>query len=291
MNRGLGNFPDMLRSITAGMIGLALVLSASQSAVADDGDSLPERIRKSGRLMIGTYPNYPPITYKDPHSMRLKGLDIDLGEAIAKQLGLKCEWQEIAFAQMLPSLKTGRVDMIMAFMADTKGRRKTFDFVDYLTSSAVVSVRMSDTRIERLDQLCGMRIGAARSTSWPADLERFSADNCARNGKPDIIVVGTEGSFDARMQLKMERIDGAIHGSEIIGYFEALQPGAYRTIGSPLPPRLVGIPFIRTPEGEALRDAVMGALDKLKETGVYMEILKRHGAQTGALELISMNGG
>ncbi|MEI8147101.1 MAG: transporter substrate-binding domain-containing protein, partial [Alphaproteobacteria bacterium] len=61
--------------------------------------SLPDRVRQAGRIVIATQPNYAPITFKDPATNRLTGFDIDLGEAIGKELGLRVEWQEIAFAQ------------------------------------------------------------------------------------------------------------------------------------------------------------------------------------------------
>src|SRR3546814_15813203 len=95
----------------------------------------PEKIKAAGKVVIATMPNYPPITYKDPATNTLKGFDIELGEAIAKEMGVKVEWQEIAFAQMLPSLQTGRVDLVMAGMSDLPTRRELQDFVDYLKRS------------------------------------------------------------------------------------------------------------------------------------------------------------
>lgn len=251
---------------------------------------LPERIAKSGRLVIGTYPNYPPITYKQPYSMKLSGFDIDLGEAIAHELGVRAEWSEIGFAQMLPSLKTGRIDMILAFMADTEKRRELFDFVDYLTSEAVVTVRSDDAANAELSTLCGKRIGAGRAGTWPGDLAKWSLEHCEAEGRPAIIVIGTEGSFDARMQLKMGRLDAAVHGSETLSYFEKLDPGLYVPIGSPFARRHVGIPFLKTDEGTALRDAVKAALDRLKANGTYEAIIAKYGVETGALETITING-
>ena len=67
---------------------------------------LPDRIKKAGKLVIATQANYPPIAYKDPESGELMGLDIELGAAIAKELGLKVEYQETSFAQVFSSLAT-----------------------------------------------------------------------------------------------------------------------------------------------------------------------------------------
>src|SRR3546814_11016408 len=90
----------------------------------------PEKIKAAGKVIIATMPNYPPITYKDPATNTLKGFDIELGEAIAKEMGVKVEWQEIAFDQMLPSLQNGRVDLVMDGKSDLPTRPALQGFVD-----------------------------------------------------------------------------------------------------------------------------------------------------------------
>ncbi len=251
---------------------------------------LPARIAERGRIVIGTHPNYPPITYKDPYSMQLTGFDIELGEAIARELGVTAEWSEISFAQMMPSLKTGRIDMILAFMADTENRRKSFDFVDYLRTTAVVTVRAADTRALTLETLCGKRAGASRSGTWTVDMAEWSRVNCEAKGMPAVAVLGTEGSFDARIQLKMGRIDAAIQGSETLAYCDKLDPGLFKPIGSPFGSKLAGIPFLKTGDGPALRDAVRAALERMLKSGTYAAIAIRNGVETGAIEAVTVNG-
>jgi polar amino acid transport system substrate-binding protein len=131
----------MLRTIIISAALLATVSAASAQAV-------PERVKAAGKLVIATNPNYAPITFKDPATNKLTGFDIELGEAIAAELGLKAEWQETAFAQMLPSLQTGCVDMVMAFMSDTPARRETADFVNYIRSGAQYYTQASRTDIK-----------------------------------------------------------------------------------------------------------------------------------------------
>ena len=176
---------------------------------------VPDRIKAAGKLVIATNPNYPPITYKDPATGNRTGFDIDLGEAIAKELGLTAEWQEIAFAQMLPSLQTGRVDMVMAWMSDTPQRREVADFVNYATSGAqFYTITAFKDQIAKPEDLCGKKVGASRSTTWPADIEAWSKANCIANGRAPVEPIGTEGSVDARTQLKTQRLQGAVQGSE-----------------------------------------------------------------------------
>jgi polar amino acid transport system substrate-binding protein len=159
---------------------IGVALASGLPAMAQE---LPARIKDAGKIVIATMPNYPPITYKDPATNELQGFDIELGEAIGKELGVKVEWQEIAFAQMLPSLQTGRVDLAMAGMSDKKARQETADFVDYLTSGAqFYTSKALAGEIKMVDDLCGKSVGASRSTDWPAQIAAWSDANCVAKG-------------------------------------------------------------------------------------------------------------
>lgn len=273
----------MLRTLFAAVTLLAVAPALAQA--------VPDRVKSAGKLVIATQPNYAPITYKDPATNTLTGFDIELGEAIAAELGLKAEWQETAFAQMLPSLQTGRVDTVMAFMSDTPMRRETADFVNYVRSGAQFYTQASRTDIKSWSDLCGKKIGASRSTTWPADIAAWSKDHCEAKGLKAVEVVGTEGSVDARAQLKTGRLDAGVQGNETLPYFQALEANTYAPVGEPFTDKLVGIPFAKTPEGAQLRDAVKGAIERLQAKGTYATLLAKYGMRGNALQTISLNQG
>lgn len=254
--------------------------------------AVPERIKAAGKIVIATMPNYAPITYKDPASNKLIGFDIELGEAIAAELGVKAEWQEIGFAQMLPSLQTGRVDMVMAGMGDQPSRREVADFVNYVVSGAqFYTVTALKETIKTPEDLCGKSVGASRATIWPRQIAEWSDANCVAKGRPAINVVGTEGSVDARNQIKTQRLQGGVQGSETLGYFQTLEPNTYVALGEPFTRALFGIPFVKTPEGNALRDAVKAALERLQANGTYDRLLAKYGMQPNRLTPITINQG
>jgi polar amino acid transport system substrate-binding protein len=270
------------------LLATALVISA----FSVQAQTLPDRIKAAGKIVIATQPNYAPITYKDPATNKLTGFDIELGEAIAAELGIKAEWQETAFAQMLPSLQTGRVDMVMAGMADIPTRREVADFVNYMASGAqFYTVTAFRDQIKTPDDLCGKSVGASRATNWPRQIGEWSEKNCVAKGKPAVTVVGTEGSVDARNQIKTQRIQGAVQGSETMAYFQGLEPNTYIPLGEPFTRSLVGIPFIKTPEGNQLRDAVKSALERLQANGTYDNLLQKYGLRSNVLKPISVNQG
>ena len=267
-----------------------LGLAAAAFALPAMAQELPDRIKQAGKIVIATMPNYPPITYKDPATSKLMGLDIDIGEAIGKELGIRIEWQEIAFAQMLPSLQTGRVDLVMAGMSDLPTRRDQQDFVDYLRSGAqfYTSTALSK-EIKSQADLCGKKVGASRSTNWPQQIGEWSQQNCVAKGKPAITVIGTEGSIDARTQLKQQRIDAGVQGSETLPYLQTQEPNTYVILGDPFTTTLVGIPVLKTEP--KLREAVKGALDSMQKKGIYDQILEKHGLKATAQKPITLNQG
>lgn len=272
-------------------LSLAAALLATTGLTAQ-AQALPERIKTAGKIVVATQPNYPPITFKDPATNVMAGFDVELGEAIAKELGVKVEWQETAFAQMLPSLQTGRVDMVMAGMSDLPARRETVDFVDYMVSGAqFYTVTAFAGSIKTPEDLCGKSVGASRSTNWPKQIGEWSEANCVAKGKPAITVVGTEGSVDARTQLKTQRLQGAVQGSETMNHFLKLEPNTYIPLGQPFTRSLTGIPFPKTTEGTQLRDAVKGALERLQANGTYDALIAKYVQPSNALKPVSVNKG
>src|SRR5476651_1442760 len=136
---------------------MALCLSTFLFASGAHAQALPDAIAKSKVIKVAVNSIYPPMEYKDPESGDLVGFDIDLGNAIAKELGVKLDWQESAF-----SLATGRVDMILSGMSDVPGRRDTADFLDYLNSGAQFYIIASrGNEIKQAADLCGKSVGTS----------------------------------------------------------------------------------------------------------------------------------
>ena len=267
---------------------MALCLSTFLFASGAHAQALPDAIAKSKVIKVAVNSIYPPMEYKDPESGDLIGFDIDLGNAIAKELGVKMDWQESAFEQLLPSLATGRVDMILSGMSDVPGRRDTADFLDYLNSGAQFYILASRANeIKQATDLCGKSVGTSRSTSFPADTAAWSAKNCEAAGKPAITVSGTEDTSAARMQLKQGRIVAGVQGSETLPYAMKLEPNTYKPIGEPFATSPEGIAFAKS--NPKLRDAVLGALNKLIANGTYAAIAAKWNLQSSAVKQVTLN--
>ena len=268
---------------------LCSVLAFAGLATAAQAQDLPERIKTAKVITVANVPNYPPMEFKDPKTATLTGLDIDLGRMLAAKLGIEVKWEEISFEQMVSSLTTGRADMILSGMTDTEERQKTLDFVNYLTTGAqfYITADNKDTIKTPLD-LCGKSVGASRRTSFPSEMEKWSKANCEAAGKPALKVVGTEGSADARTQLRQKRLDAAVQGSETLPYLLALEPNAYAIVGAAFTQQYQGMAFAK--KDSALRDAVAGALKTAIADGSYKAVLAKWSLEGNAVPGLMING-
>ncbi len=273
--------------LLATILATATLLPAARQASAAQ---LPPRIAERGTLVAAIVPNYPPLDLRDPATGKLTGFDVELGDAIAKQLGLKMQWQETNFEEMLAAVKTGRVDIIISGMSDLKSRQDTADFVDYLHSGSQFFTQTARAA-EFPDPLalCGKAVGASRRTALVDDIKMFSDAKCVPAGKPAIKIVGTEGSADARTQLRQGRIDAAMQGGETLPYIMAQEPNTYQPVGEPVRYTPMGIATGK--DDTALRDAIADALRKLVADGTYAALAAKWSLTPSMLKEITINAG
>ena len=93
-----------------------------------------DRIQKSGTLTVGMTGNMPPLNMMSKAG-ELMGYEVDLARAMAKAMGVKANLQTMAFAELLPALEAGKIDLILSNMTITPGRNLKVAFVGpYFTS-------------------------------------------------------------------------------------------------------------------------------------------------------------
>ncbi len=256
------------------ILATALLCCATTAAAAAD-------------LTVAIVPNYPPMEFRDPATGTLTGFDVELGEAIGKKLGVKWTWQETSFDQMLPALATGRVGAIMSGMTDMATRHDASSFVDYLRSGPAFFVQQSRAaEFKDMAALCGKNVGASRRTSFPKEIAAWSDAHCPGN---PIKFVGTEGSADARTQLKQGRIDAAVQGNETLPYVMAQEPNAYVAVGGPIATQLTGLAL--PVKDTSLQQAVAGALDAMIADGSYQALLDKWQLADNGVAKATINAG
>jgi polar amino acid transport system substrate-binding protein len=101
--------------------------NASASPVID-------RILQRGELAVGMTGNMPPLNMTSKEG-ELIGYEVDLARAMAKAMGVRAKLVVMPFADLLPALQSGKIDLILSNMTITPGRNLKVAFVGpYFTS-------------------------------------------------------------------------------------------------------------------------------------------------------------
>lgn len=272
----------MKKTVLAAIATLVLMQSTTWAV------ELPAAIKSKGELTVAIMPNYPPMEFKDPATNTLSGVDVDLGNALGEKLGVKIHWQEIAFEQMVNAVTTKRVDLVMSGMTDTSERQKVVSFIDYFTTGPQFYTLTARKDINTAADLCGKKVGTSRRTTFPQEIAKWSQANCEAKGKPAILVVGTEGSADARTQLLQRRLDAAVQGSETLPYVMNLEKNTFRPLDKAIAAQFTGIAVDKN--NPALITALQGAMNQLIADGSYVKILSKWGLADNAVKTATING-
>lgn len=167
-----------LKNIIGIILSLSIVVSLSACAKKNDEKSSNasavkqetelDRIKKAGKLVIGTSADYPPYEF---HKMingkdEIVGFDIMIANEIAKDLGVKLEVKDITFNGLLEALKGDKVDFVIAGMNPTPERAKEVDFTNiYYKAVQAVMVRTEDKdKYKSLEDLKGKKVGVQMGT-------------------------------------------------------------------------------------------------------------------------------
>lgn len=132
------------------------------SAVA--AETTLERIKRTGKMVVGNSGVYPPFEFKE--GGELVGFDIDLGNLIGRRLGVKPEFVVVEFKGIIASLKSGRVDVLISGITYTEDRAKEIAFSDpYYDTAMAIAVKKGTAAITGKADLRGRVVGAEMGTT------------------------------------------------------------------------------------------------------------------------------
>ena len=103
-------------------------------------------------IRFATEASYPPFESIDANN-QIVGFDVDLAQALCKEIDATCTFSNQAFDSLIPSLKFRRVEAVMAGMDITPEREKQVLFTRASTSSAhllpVLSLQKDSLKLQR----------------------------------------------------------------------------------------------------------------------------------------------
>lgn len=275
--------------------------SSSSSSSAPLASKLPADIRKAGVIKVGSDIAYPPVEYMQ--SGKAVGVDPDIADALGKQLGVKFEFQNGKFDQLIVGLQAKRFDAIMSAMNDTKDRQNGIDsdtgnkvgtgvdFVDYFTAGTSILVQKGNPKgVKSLDDLCGQVVALQKGTTSEG-IAKAQSTKCTKDGKKAITLQTFDTDPEALLRLKQGASVADLNDFPVAAY-NAKTSGSgkdFEVVGDQIEAGPYGIAVSK--ENTQLRDAIQAAVAAIIKSGDYQKILEKWNVSQGAVTEAKTNGG
>ena len=215
-----------------------------------------------GVFKMGTNAAFPPYEYKEGEEF--KGIDVEIAEAVAKELGLELEIVDMEFDSIITSVQEGEVDVGIAGMTVNEERLEKVSFSSsYATGVQVVIVR-EDSDIATLDDLADKKIGTQLGTTG----DIYSKDDYGEEN-----VTSYSKGADAVIALKGGDVDAVIIDNEPAKAFVAENEGL-KILETEYAIEDYAIAIAK--DNTELLDAVNAALKKLTEDGTIDAIISKY---------------
>ena len=157
----------MKKMMTAVAIAAAAMIGTAHVANADALDD----IKKSGKIRIAVDLGVPPYGMTDD-KMQPSGSDIDTAKALAKDLGVEFVHVPVTGASRIPSLQTGKADLVISSLSVTPERAKVIDFsMPYAVLRTVIAAPKS-VNVKSMAELDGKTVGTVRGTTHDTQLTK-----------------------------------------------------------------------------------------------------------------------
>lgn len=258
----------------AAAFALAVTACASGGSNTDPsgaGDDLG--LLTDGTLTICANLETPPNIFAEADGTPI-GIEVDIAQAMADQMGLDVAFTELSFAGLIPALQAGQCDTIISSLYIKPEREAVANFVPYLYSGSGVAVSKENpadvTGYD--DSLCGVSAIGINGATGATLLEEKSAE-CVAAGKPAIEITLTDKAADALQQVIAGQVDAFMDTAELVGYYEVQSDGAFVPVGDPVGKIQIGAASIK--DNVALNDALQAAFDAIVADGGYASILEK----------------
>ncbi|MBD0370726.1 MAG: ABC transporter permease subunit [Pyrinomonadaceae bacterium] len=237
-----------------------------------------ERVRKNGELRIGTDATYPP--FETAEGGTFTGFDIELGEAIAREMGVRATFINAGFDGIFPALQNGSFDAVMSSVTITPERSASMLFSEpYYDSGQLIAVRQDTQNINVPDDLTGKKVGVQINTTAQYDLEKRAGVQVEKYNTIDL----------ALQDLQNKRIDAVVGDAPVLKWMIFQSFRQLKTVGRRFTDEKFGIALAQG--SDDLRRAINAALWRIEDSGEYNRIHEKWFGEAAERALAQTTGG
>ncbi len=217
-------------------------------------------------IRFATEASYPPFEFVDANN-KIMGFDVDLANALCKEMNATCTFTNQAFDSLIPSLKFRRFDAVMAGMDITPEREKQVLFSKpYYDNSALFIAQKA--KVADVAALKGKRVGVQNGTTH----QKYLTDKHS-----DITTVPYDSYQNAILDLKNGRIDAVFGDTAVVNEW-LKQNQNLAAVGEKVTDKAyfgTGLGIAVRQGNSALQEKFNAALDKVKADGTWKTIYSK----------------
>ncbi|WP_413730627.1 transporter substrate-binding domain-containing protein [Sodalis sp. RH22] len=212
----------------------AALLALGAYCATAQADTLAD-IKSSGKMTVGIDPTFPPYEYTNDQG-EVVGYSAAIMQSVAKELGVKLEFQKTAFSGIIPGLISGAFNAEGSSLNVTAERAKKVLFtVPFSKTVNGILVRQADAghfsaKPLKVEDLAGLR-GAAKSASVPEQLLKTFNDQLAGKGLKPIIIISVDTLDQTVSTLMTKRADFVIDDIAVLAPVAKKYPGKVAQVG------------------------------------------------------------
>jgi len=160
-----------MNKIIKGLL-LALMLTISLVGCSSVGDKKEDKANKE--LVIGMELAYPPFETTDEKG-NPSGMSVDLAKDLGEYLGRPVRIENMAYAGLIPSLQSKKIDVILSSLTITKERQEVIDFSDAYSKSYLTLLINKDSTVNEVTDLNikGKKVAVKKGTIGQVYAEKF----------------------------------------------------------------------------------------------------------------------
>ncbi|MCM1330417.1 MAG: basic amino acid ABC transporter substrate-binding protein [Ruminococcus sp.] len=247
-----------LSKIICGAVAAVMTLSLAGCGGEKSGISLA----KEGSLVMATNAEFPPYEYREGGD--IVGIDIEIAQAIADDMGLKLEIEDMQFDSINVAVQSGKADIGIAGMTVDETRLQIVDFsIPYVNTTQVVIIKETSA-VASLTDLEGKKIAVQLGTTGDTEVaSKIEGATVERYNK----------GFEAVQALTQDKVDAVIIDREPAKVFVSQNEGL-----KILDEEYTGEEYaIAIAKGnQELLEQVNATLTNLKDSGKLQEIIDKY---------------
>ena len=262
--------------------------SALESLTADDAlkAMLPDSVKSSGVIKVGIDPTYAPNEFLDTDGKTVKGMDVDIFNAVAAKLGVKVEYIPAGFDTIILGVTSGKFDAGVSSFTINAERQKQVNMIQYFSAGTQWITQTGNPKKVDPENACGLNIGVQKGVVQIDDLKARS-DKCVAAGKAAINVGIDPDQGKVTAGVVSGKYDAMLADSPVGLYAAKQTNGQLEAVGNIYDAAPYG--FVVAKKETGFADAISKALTAINGSGHYKKALETWGNASGAVTDFPIN--